>query len=95
MYPRFMSLFFVNLPKSYWHTQLPCTQGSKLYFLNCCTPNINVIAGSSVPSGCAHMIYIAASVANNFLQPTQFLIAQGSRYHYLLQCTQQLCIQGM
>ena len=41
------------------------------------------LLGSSVPNGCAHKIYITASVANNsnfFLQRTQSLITQGSMH---------------
>ena len=63
MYSRFMSLFFVNVPPNcvrYWHTQLPCTQGSKLYVPNGCAPKINIIAG--IPSGCVHKIHITTNV---------------------------------
>ena len=68
MYPRLTSLIFsfVSVTKSclrYWHTQLPCTQGSKLCVPNGFAPKISIIAG--IPSGCAHKIYIAASVPNN------------------------------
>ena len=68
IYPRLTSLIFsfASVTKSclrYWHTQLPCTQGSKLCVPNGFAPKISIIAG--IPSGCAHKIYIAASVPNN------------------------------
>ena len=47
----------------YWHTQLPCTQGSEPYVPNGCSPLINRIL--NVPSGCIHKIYITASVSNS------------------------------
>ena len=64
MYPRFM-LFFLSVPKSavrYWHTQLHCTQGSKLYVPNFCAPKINIIA---VPGDCVHKIHITTSVPSS------------------------------
>ena len=64
MYPRLTSLifYFVSVTKSclrYWHTQLPCTQGSKLCVPNGFAPKISIIAG--IPSGCVHKIHITAS----------------------------------
>ena len=114
MYPRFMSVLFVSVPKScvrYWHTQLPCTQGSKLYVPNGCAPKINIIAGirshkiyitTSVPSSCCiGLVYpvvvhtrsislLLQPTNQDFLQPTQFLITQGSMHsmvvHSILVC---------
>ena len=68
MYPRLTSLIFsfVSVTKSclrYWHTQLPCTQGSKLCVPNGFAPKISIIA--STPSGCVHKIHITASVPSS------------------------------
>ena len=68
MYPRLTSLIFsfVSVTKSclrYWHTQLPCTQGSKLCVPNGFAPKISIIAG--IPSGCVHKIHITASVPSS------------------------------
>ena len=68
MYPRLTSLIFsfVSVTKSclrYWHTQLPCTQGSKLCVPNGFAPKISIIAG--IPSGCVHKIHSTASVPSS------------------------------
>ena len=82
IYPRLTSLIFsfASVTKSclrYWHTQLPCTQGSKLCVPNGFAPKISIIAG--IPSGCAHKIYIAASVPNNSKLFTAYQISHYPR----------------
>ena len=93
MYDRLTSLIFsfVSVTKSclrYWHTQLPCTQGSKLCVPNGFAPKISIIAG--IPSGCVHKIHITASVPSSCDIGLVYPVVVHTRSISL--CTQQLQI---